>query len=365
MSDSAYLRIWDAIDQGPQTAPKAGDEASQTFVDFLKLLYGPEEAELVQHLKMGMKLKSAADVASDAGVAEDEVNRILEALVKKGRLIGLGDNYSIPFIPLLLNNHQFVAEIGPDDLEAAKLYLKFFIEEGYYKYYESSEKGTQIMRVIPVEKSVRAEQKILDTEEAHHIIDAVENLSLVPCPCRTRTEKLGIRECRDRFPVANCIMTDMSAAFFQNLGIGKKVTADEAKQYFSEMQELGLVGTTDNHQDKGHTVICMCCDDCCSQLRGRTRWANPDAVAPSNFVARSNENCVMCGDCVDRCFFDAISLDEEQGGAVVDEAKCMGCGVCTFACPEEALRLERLEREQPFANSRELIKRVAVENREG
>jgi ferredoxin len=346
-------------------APKAGDSISQAFVDFLKLLYTPEEAELVQHLKMGVKLRPAAEVATDAGAAEAEVNAALETLAKKGLLIGIGDHYAIPFIPLLVNNHHFTEEIGPDDLEAAKLYLKFFIEEGYYKYYESSKKGTQIMRVIPVGESVRDEQKILNTEEAHHIIDAVENISLVPCPCRTRTEKLGIRECRDRFPVANCIMTDMSAAFFQNLGIGKKVTAEEAKQYFSEMQELGLVGTTDNHEDSGHTVICLCCNDCCSQLRGRTRWDNPDAVAPSNFVARSNEDCVMCGECVDRCFFGAISLDDDQGCALVDEAKCMGCGVCTFSCPEEALRLERLEREQPFANSRELIKRVAVENREG
>ncbi len=363
MSDSAYLKIWETIDQAPMTAPKAGDEISQAFIDFLKLLYSPEEAALVQHLKMGAKFRTAGDVAKEAGVGDDQASEILETLAKKGRLIGLGDNYSIPFIPLLFNNHQFKEEIGPNDLEAAKLYLKFFIEEGYYKYYESSEKGTQIMRVIPVEQSVRYEEKILDTEEAHHIIDAVSNISLVPCPCRTRTEKLGIRECKDKFPVAFCIMTDMSAAFFQNLGVGKKVTAEEAKKYFDDMQELGLVGTTDNHQDKEHTVICMCCDDCCSQLRGRTRWDNPEAVAPSNFVARANEDCVMCGECVDRCFFDAISLDDDQGLAVVDETKCMGCGVCTFACPEEAMRLERFEREQPFANSRELIKKVAIENR--
>ncbi len=364
MSDSAYLKIWETIDQSPMTAPKAGDSISQAFVDFLKLLYSPQEAELVQHLKMGVKFKTAAEVAGEAGAGEDEVSATLGAIAKKGRIIGFGDIYSIPFIPLLLNSHQFYEEIEPDDLEAAKLYLKFFIEEGYYKYYESSKKGTQIMRVIPVEKSVRFEEKILDTEEAHHIIDAVDNISLVPCPCRTRTEKLGIRECKDKYPTAFCIMTDMSAAFFQNLGVGKKVTAEEAKKYFSEMQELGLVGTTDNHQDKGHTVICLCCNDCCSQLRGRTRWDNPEAVAPSNFVARSNENCVMCGECVDRCFFDAISLDDDQGLALVDESKCMGCGVCTFACPEDVIRLERFEREMPFSNSRELIKKVAIENRE-
>jgi MinD superfamily P-loop ATPase len=123
------------------------------------------------------------------------------------------------------------------------------------------------------------------------------------------------------------------------------------------------VGTTENYEDSGHTVICLCCDCCCSQLRGRTRWENPDAVAPSNFVAESNEDCVMCGECVDRCFFKAIELDEALGRAVIDEDKCMGCGVCTLTCAQEALRLKRVEREKPFSGPRELYKKIAVENR--
>ena len=73
----------------------------------------------------------------------------------------------------------------------------------------------------------------------------------------------------------------------------------------------------------------------------------------------------MCGHCVDRCFFGAIALDEDQEKSVVDAEKCMGCGVCTITCDQEALRLKRVERESPFPTAGKLFKTIAVENREG
>ncbi len=365
MSDSAYMKIVENIDRYPMTAPKVDGKFSDAFVKFVKLLYTAEQAEVVQHLKMNIKyMKKASEIAEISGKTEEEVKGLLDPLAKNGRLIGFADNYTLPPIPIFLNVHQFYGEVGPDDIEAAELYQQFFIKDGYYKYYESSEKGTQIMRVIPVQRTIRQGQKILATEEAHKIIDAVSNIQLVPCPCRTRTEKMGIRECKDRNPVGYCINTETAALFFQSIGMGKKVTADEAKKYFDEMQDLGLVGTTDNYDDTGHVIICLCCGCCCSQLRGRTRWDNPKAVAPSNFVAEANDDCVLCGDCVDRCFFEAITLDEDAGRAVVDAEKCMGCGVCTITCEQEALKLVRVEREKPLADGRELMKTIAIENRE-
>jgi Pyruvate/2-oxoacid:ferredoxin oxidoreductase delta subunit len=160
-------------------------------------------------------------------------------------------------------------------------------------------------------------------------------------------------------------MMETSALYFQSIGVGRKVTAEEAKKYFDEMQDLGLVGTTENYEEAGHTVICLCCQCCCSQLRGRTRWDNPQAVAPSNFVAESTDECLMCGNCEERCFFGAITLDERQLKSVVDAEKCMGCGVCTITCDQEALRLKRVERERPFPTAGKLLGTIAAENQEG
>ena len=61
---------------------------------------------------------------------------------------------------------------------------------------------------------------------------------------------------------------------------------------------------------------------------------------------------------------DAIALDEEEGRPAVDPDKCIGCGVCAIGCEAGVLRLKRVDREQPYKNSKELIKKVALENRE-
>lgn len=364
--EEVYRVIAENIDQGPLTAPRAGSDFSPAFIEYLKLLYSPQEAELVRHLRMGARnFKTAAAVAEACNKTEDEVKAVLEPLARRGGVIGFGGSYMLPAIPQLLNNHQFYTEVKEDDLKAAELYQQFFIKDGFYRYYESSKKGTQIMRVIPVRRAVRHGQKVLDSEEAHKIIEAVSNIQLVPCPCRTRTEKMGVRECKDSNPVGSCIMVETSASYFQAIGMGEKVDAERAKKYFDEMQDQGLVGTTENFEDPRHAVICLCCSCCCSQIRGRTRWENPDAVAPSNFVAESGEGCIMCGACEDRCFFHAVTLDEEVGHAVVDADKCIGCGVCAIGCEQEAIRLKRVEREKPYSKSGELMKKIAVENREG
>ncbi|MCP4134347.1 MAG: hypothetical protein GY754_25460 [bacterium] len=58
---------------------------------------------------------------------------------------------------------------------------------------------------------------MLASEEAHDYIlnHTSEHLALVPCPCRTRTEKLGTRECADTYQIGSCIMLG-AAAYWKN-----------------------------------------------------------------------------------------------------------------------------------------------------
>jgi len=365
MSDSNYVLIAQKIDESALGAPKSGNEYSPAFIEYLKLLYTPEEAEVVRYLKMPNKFTPASELARLSGKDEETVKRLLGNVASRRGIIAVGDNYALPHVPLLVNIHQFVEDMAPEDLKAAELYQQFFVKDGFYKYYESSEKGTPLVRAIPVKRAIESGQRILETEEAHEIIDAEPNLVMIPCPCRTRTEKMGSRECKDRNPVGTCIMMGMSALYFESVGMGKRVTAGQAKQYLDEMQDLGLVATTDNFEANKHSVICLCCECCCSQTRGRTRWDNPYAVSPSNFVPEANEDCIMCGTCEERCFFGAISMDESKNRAVAAPDKCIGCGVCAIGCEQEALKLKRIERSRPFASPGELFKTVAAENKGG
>lgn len=50
----------------------------------------------------------------------------------------------------------------------------------------------------------------------------------------------------------------------------------------------------------------------------------------------SRELCTGCEVCVDECTAGAIGMDE--GVAVIDDSKCIRCGVCHDVCANEAVR---------------------------
>jgi heterodisulfide reductase subunit A-like polyferredoxin len=48
------------------------------------------------------------------------------------------------------------------------------------------------------------------------------------------------------------------------------------------------------------------------------------------------DRCLLCGICADMCPEDAIAVNDT---AVVDLHKCTGCGECVDECPEDAIAL--------------------------
>lgn len=365
MSDQFYVRIAENVDKGVQTAPKTTEgDLSKAFIAYLKLIYSPEEAELMQHLKMD-KTMTVEEIVKASGMDESYVVEMLDSLSKRAAVQGRYKK-CIPSIPTLLNLHMFYQEIKEDDLEAAKLYQDFFIMEKFYRFYGTSDKGTPLLRSIPIEQTIHPEEKTYTAEEAHAFVMSLDtdDLALVPCPCRVRTEKMGIRECADHLPVASCVFIGGAAERFIDIGLGKKVTKQQTIDYIDEVVELGLIPTTNNSMDGPFGIMCMCCGCCCSNIRGRTVWGdNPTAVRPSNFLPEANDDCVMCGTCEDRCFLDAISMSDEGDRAVADPEKCIGCGVCAIGCPEDALKLRRYDRVEPtYQNMMELMITVAKDN---
>ena len=50
----------------------------------------------------------------------------------------------------------------------------------------------------------------------------------------------------------------------------------------------------------------------------------------------NHDDCIECGECRERCQFNAISED-----FVIDPISCEGCGVCAHFCPENAISFEQ------------------------
>ena len=71
-------------------------------------------------------------------------------------------------------------------------------------------------------------------------------------------------------------------------------------------------------------------------VRAAVRLRRGEERSKENIAEVRTRRCRGCGLCVEACSYDARSLDEESGIAVVDEFKCQGCGACQVACPSGA-----------------------------
>ncbi len=167
---------------------------SEEFRQYVKLYFTPEEADFVQHLEV--KPLSARELAKRSGKDRAETKQILKDLVDKALIQDIGGFSHFltmaHFINIGLKSKKMMQRLG---IKGPELYLKFFIEDKFYKRYESSDKGTPFTRVVPVEKALDYHSEISNVEEMHRLIDdCYAPIVTTPCPCRKRTDILGIRE---------------------------------------------------------------------------------------------------------------------------------------------------------------------------
>ena len=102
----------------------------------------------------------------------------------------------------------------------------------------------------------------------------------------------------------------------------------------------GLVHATFNVREN-QSFVCNCCSCCCGFLRGLKEFHAPYMLTRSNLVARIDRaTCSDCGVCAnERCPMQAIAAD--GGDHQVMAERCIGCGVCSLACPTDSIQLVR------------------------
>jgi len=337
---------------------------SEAFKEYIRLLFTPEEAEIAQYLDV--KPLRLREIAQRIGKEKNETKKILDEMADNGVIQDIGGYSYFLTIAHLFNigfkHSKALKRLGK---KGAELYLKFFIEEKFYKRYESSDAGTSLTRIIPIESSIDHQSEILNIDEIHRIIDnCLLPIVATDCPCRNRMETLGERVCKDKFPIKEtCFQLGPFGSYFLDRGEGKELTKEEAHREFEKLAKLGLVFTTENVKQVNHQIICCCCECCCSLMRGMTRFEekNEYCTAKSNYISKVDQDlCKACGLCVKRCIFKAIIIDEK---ASVDSKKCYGCGVCAITCPTGAIKLYREERSEIPDNFKELTDKVYLENR--
>lgn len=119
----------------------------------------------------------------------------------------------------------------------------------------------------------------------------------------------------------------------------RKISQEEAVEIIEAEDDRGHIHTAWFKDAMGGRfyAICNCCKCCCAAMRA-FRWGVP-IIAPSGYVSEIGEDCNGCGQCIDFCQFEAITLKDERAEVIYD--KCMGCGVCETKCPVDAISLKR------------------------
>lgn len=191
-------------------------------------------------------------------------------------------------------------------------------------------------RIIPVEAALEDKNQILHYENVREIIENARRIAVTKCTCRVVDGKCGL-------PVEVCIQINRAADYAITRGTGREIDKVEAMDIIRKSEEAGLVHVTMNTEHIDH-YICNCCSDCCIGLKYMISEGTK-FVSPSRFQAVIDEEaCVGCEECVERCYFGAISMQEEGDGpkASVDAEKCVGCGLCSVVCPSEAIHFDEV-----------------------
>lgn len=195
-----------------------------------------------------------------------------------------------------------------------------------------------MLRVIPIEETVKSASQVLDADSARRIIRAASLITAIPCPCRTQARRVGRSGgCPAPKEVNLCMQINGFAEAVVDRGVGERLSIEEALGRLCLAEEAGLVHTARNNV-KDDMFMCNCCPCCCTAIFLHNQLGYDASLAPSRFHALVDAAlCTGCGACVEKCPFHALSVDEV---AMVDEKRCMGCGNCAQVCPVEAITLE-------------------------
>ena len=330
---------------------RLGFPGSARLRSTLEMLMTPDEARLAEALP-----GSISEVATKAGVPEDEVRRSLDELYRKGVVFAkdFANRDYYRFARNIVQCHdatQASRDLDPEKDRAFYQQWHDFCNAEMYPRLALIFKAltSPLSRVVPAYNAIKDLPGVLPSENFHELLKAQELIALVPCSCRMRTTSIG-EQCEHTAEAEawHCLQFGRGAEYVISRGSGKKLSTAEALALCDAIEEDGLLHMWPNNAETtGVNTSCQCCRDCCENyvsvdqaaISIGTTWQKSRYEA---YVA-DLDSCTGCQDCVDRCQFDAIEMVKAAGSkrlkAAIDSEKCYGCGACVVGCSPESLKM--------------------------
>ncbi len=187
-------------------------------------------------------------------------------------------------------------------------------------------------KVIPVCESLEGKQWILPEAQVTIILKTARSITLKDCECRTHYKR-----CENQTEV--CLLFNEVGDKSVSMGHGRHIDLDEALTVLRRADESGLVHLSLYRPDHQVFALCSCCSCCCHDLQIIREYDRRELMVHSEYIAETDmEQCIHCGECPDRCIFNARKINS-SGELEYDPGACCGCGLCVSICPGQATQM--------------------------
>lgn len=295
-------------------------------IRILKRLFSEKEAQIATGLTLFPE--PASVISERLKMKGEQLSLTLDEMSKKGLIFRITKKneplyMAAQFIIGIWEYH--VNDLSPDLIKDFNTYVPHLVRQW-------TELQTKQLRVIPISKSLSPDFKIMPYEVAEEIIQSKSKIVLAPCICR-KEHAISGSGCDN--PLETCLIFGSSAYYYEENGLGRPISQEQALQVLQQAIDQGLVLQPGNSQKTMN--ICMCCGCCCQVLKNIKVLPEPARAVNSNFFATVDDSlCVECGNCEGRCHMNAIVVNNS---AKIDLKRCIGCGVCVPACDAGAIQL--------------------------
>jgi len=364
MAEDVYRRLQKHFDEFPYQRFPATESGVE--ISLLKRLFTSEEAEIATLMKCGY-LGSKKDFESveqifervkHLGFSIKDVEKHLDNMAKKGAIMGVTKDG--------INSYSnAILIVGIYEYQVNKL-TKGFLDD-FFQYLneawgpENSKVKTPQMRTIPVGIKIDHENPIAKYDDINVLFEESNGpFSIFNCICR-QTKDIQGKPCQLTSRREVCMGFGVMAEMYNEQGWGREISKNEALEFLKENEQEGLIFQPGNSQEMD--FVCSCCHCCCSGIASLRGIPNPADFTTSNYYAEINEKmCSGCGNCIERCQMDAITLENEI--STINKKRCIGCGNCIIECPEDAISLIRKDKYKiPPLNVDELVEEISKEKR--
>jgi NAD-dependent dihydropyrimidine dehydrogenase PreA subunit len=340
-----YRKLQQRLDRNVSGAP-----ASPVFTKILKLLFTPEQATVARRLPTRPTPLGALSRKLD--IPQEALADQLDEMAGRGLVIDLmygGKRYfSLP--PVVIGMFEYTFMRTGEDVALKDLAVLFeqYMNENDRFARAVFDGQAQVGRSMVREEALPEEShtEILDWERASHVVESADLIGVGICSCHHKKEHLG-KAC-DR-PQKVCLSFGLGADMLIRNGMAEPVTTREGMKILEQSKSAGLAQTADNVQ-RDQSYMCNCCGCCCGMMQAIRTFDIQNAIVSSNWIMDVDRSqCNGCGECVDTCPVQAISLEvgkvdnKKRRWAVRDEALCLGCGSCYPSCKYGGIRMESRE----------------------